>query len=170
MCVVLTEIKGMGCGRMRRIVVPVLVSLLVVLVVAGPVNAGMWCKADPVISLNGAVVDISVAIPLEYVLLVNGPVVYEVRTPKSVDRQVVFNDLGFGHGSEIVFTDGSGVVTDDQIPMRVRVHVPIDESKLAPGETVPAELTVIDPLGGIHVVEGTSERTDLKVTIQGNTL
>ncbi len=54
-----------------------------------------WCKSDPVVSLNGTLVDITVGIPLEYEPLVTGPVRIEVQTPESVERELVLSGPGF---------------------------------------------------------------------------
>jgi hypothetical protein len=156
---------------MRR-VASVLLAVLALVAFITPARADiMWCKTDPVITLNGAVVDISVAIPLEYVPLVNGPVRYEVKTPASTRRQLVVNDLGYnGYGSEVIFTNGNGTVQNGKIPTTVRVYVPIDESRLAPGDNVPAELTIIADDLSLVVTEGTSEMTAADTIIEESSL
>ncbi len=155
---------------MRRLLVPILVLLLVTLIPVPHAGAtAIWCKSDPVVRLNGTVVDMAIAIPLEYVLLVDGPVRYEIRTPRSTTRELLVTGPGFnGYGEEVVFTNGEGVVVDNQIPTRILVTVPIDESRLAPGEVVPTELTVVPAKGFPVVVQGTSDLTDVKLTILGS--
>ena len=55
----------------------VAVALVLLVGVATPAHAGVvWCKGDPVVVLGNVIVDISSAIPLEYVDDVNGPVRY----------------------------------------------------------------------------------------------
>ncbi len=154
---------------MRRLSLTTLLSILAVLVLALPANAGwLWCKSDPVISLNGTVVDIVVAIPVDYVPAVNGPTQYEIATPRGVERQLILNDIGYnGHGSEVVFTDGPGIVRDNQIDTTVSVYVPIDESTLAEGETVPLEMTITPTNGEQVTVMGTTDGTTVELTIIG---
>ncbi len=143
---------------MRRVFVKLVFIVFALVSWVAPASAALaWCKADPVVTLNGAIVDVSVAIPLEYVPLVNGPVHYEIYTPRSTKRQLIVNDLGYnGHGSKVIFKDGSGTVQDGHIPTTVRVHIPIDKERLAPGEVVPAELTLIADDLTLLVQQGTS--------------
>jgi len=154
---------------MRRFVVAVVVGALALVVDVAPASADLtWCKKDPVITLDGAVVDLSVAIPWEYVPLVNGPVRYEIQTPVVTKRHLILNDLGYnGYGSEVVFKDGSGTVQDGQVPTTVRVSIPIDKSRLAPGEVVPAELSVIADDVTLIVEDGTSSQLTIDTLITG---
>jgi hypothetical protein len=121
-----------------------------------------------VVTLNEAVVDISVAIPLEYVELVNGPVRYAISTPPGTARSVILNDAGYnGYGSDVVFTDLECAddphcgVDDGKISTTVRVEIPLDRKKLAPGEIVPAELSVI--------TTGDTVTTTVDVTVKDGT-
>lgn len=159
---------------MRRLfVMSVLLSILATLIVAQPAGATLWCKADPVVRLNGRLVDITIAIPVEYVPLVNGPVDYEIQTPNGTTRQVVVSDpVGFGKGTVIRFTNGGGAVKQGVFSTTVRVIVPIDQSKLGPGQTVATELTVLsrDDNGvalAIVVTTGTSTMTTATLEITG---
>lgn len=98
----------------------------------------------------------------------NGPIQYEIQTPMSTKRQVILNDVGYnGHGSKVIFKDGSGTVQDGQIPTTVRVYIPIDKQRLAPGEVVPAELTVIDDDVTVLVEQGTSSQLTVNTVITG---
>lgn len=152
-----------------RQMMSVVVALVMLVGLATPANAGVvWCKGDPVIVLNNVVVDISSAIPLEYVPYVNGPVRYEITTPASVNHYVLVNDLGYnGKGSEVVFLDSDAEMEEEHIPVSVRVTIPLDTSRLAPGEKVPAELSIIvDDLTLISVM-GTTDNTSTDVQING---
>jgi hypothetical protein len=145
-----------------------LLATVAALLLVFPVGATLWCKADPVVELNGTLVDVTIAIPLEYVPLVNGPVRYEVRTPVGTRRALVVADLGYnGHGTVIEFRDGGGVVRDGQVPTLIRVEVPIDASRLPQGQVVPTQLTVLPHNAGLVVVGGTSARTEAELTILG---
>lgn len=154
---------------MRRFAVCVVIVVGALLGLVAPASAALgWCRADPVVTLNNAIVDVSVAIPLEYTALVNGPIQYEIQTPMSTKRQVIVNDVGYnGHGSKVIFKDGSGTVQDGQIPTTIRVHIPIDKNHLAPGEVVPAELTVIADDVTLLVEQGTSSQLTVNTLITG---
>jgi hypothetical protein len=132
------------------------------------IEAGrLWCKADPVVTLDGRIVSITLAIPLEYLLLVDGPTIIEITTPPDVDRQLIVNDVGFLHGSIVTFKDGDGAVEDGQIPVKITASVSIDESRLAPGETVPMQITVLTDYLRYETVTGTTEKTTMKLVVYG---
>ena len=152
---------------MNRFSVCILLPLLLILSLALPARASWsWCKSDPVVMLHGRIVDIQVDIPLEYVPLVNGPTSFEIQRPKSIESAVLVSDLGYmGHGSKVHFTDGAGVMKENQFPTKIQVKVPIDKSRLADGEVVPAKVTVITDNAGPVVVEGTSDLTSARITI-----
>ncbi len=122
---------------------------------------------NPLVMLNGTVLDSSVAIPVEYVLLVNGPVAYTIQTPPSVTRDVLVADVGYGHGTTIMFTDGAGAVKDTTFPARIDVVIPIDEAQLTSDEVVPVELTVRAANADPVTVQGTSDGTTLRLSIHG---
>ena len=90
----------------RLLVVFTLISMVATLGFAQPVGATLWCKEDPVVRLNGTIVDITIAIALAYVPLVNGPVEYEVQTPNGSRLQIIFVDsVVFGNVTVIRFSD-----------------------------------------------------------------
>ena len=99
--------------RLRLLIVPLFLALALLV---QPAAAGrLWCKADPVVSLDQRLVSISVAIPAESLLAVNGPTSITIKAPPSVSRVLVVNDLGFmGYGTIVTFVDGGGPVKDDR--------------------------------------------------------
>jgi hypothetical protein len=151
----------------RLQVVGCVLLLMVASLLPTSASAGvLWCRADPVVSLNATVVDVWVEIPLQYVLLVDGPVVYTIETPSSVDTALVLNDPGYNlQGSEVVFEENDDLaVSGKEFETRFSVTVPIDESRLDPGETVPARLSILVLLGGKLVKLTTVEDTTDGVT------
>ncbi len=155
---------------MKPVTAATLLTFLAILVLALPGRAALtWCKSDPVVSLNGTLVDITVGIPLEYEPLVTGPVRIEVQTPESVERELVLSGPGFnGYGEEVRFSDNTGKVREKQFPATIKVRVPIDKPRLDPGESVPVEVTVLADNAPVPViVEGTSDMTALDITITG---
>ncbi len=116
--------------------------------------------------LNGAVVEFSIAILLEYVPLVNGPVVYEVTTPKEVERHLIVTDLGYnGYGTEVHFSDGNGIVQDGAFRTDVRVYIPIDTAHLGPRAVVPTELSILMDDLTVVSTSGTSQKTTAEVVV-----
>lgn len=146
-----------------------LVSVLVLAVGIQPVTAGkLWCAADPVVSLNQRLVDITVAIPADYLLLVNGPTSITIKTPRGVDGEVIINDLGFmGHGTVVTFVDGGGAIKENEFPVDIRVSVPVDTSGLPANETVPLQVMVTPDNQLPTTITGTSESTVVQLSVTG---
>jgi len=154
---------------LRSLRIPPLLVLLVLLATAHPVTAGvLWCKSDPIISLNGTLVDVTVDIPLDKVPLVIGPVAYTIQTPASVVRSVVLSDPGFNaKGITVRFTNRDGGIDGKRMLTTVKVTVPLDKTQLSAGTTVPARLTVFPHNGTPVVVEGTTDLTRVTLWITG---
>lgn len=130
------------------------------------VEAGrLWCKTDPVVTIDDRIVSITLAIPLDYLLTVDGPTVIEITIPESVDRQVIVNDVGFLRGSIVTFKDGGGV-KDGRIPVRIDASVSINRASLAPGEDVPLEITALTDGLMLKIVQGTTDGTTMKFDLQ----
>jgi len=127
----------------------------------------LWCKADPIVTLNDRVVSISLSIPIEYLLLVDGPTIIEITTPPGVDRQLIVNDVGFLHGSIVRFKDGEGTVDGRQIPVTITASVSINESLLEPGEIVPMEITLLTDYVLYQTALGTTEHTAMQLVVRG---
>ncbi|CAA9380825.1 MAG: hypothetical protein AVDCRST_MAG93-9160 [uncultured Chloroflexia bacterium] len=154
----------------RSRVVCCIVLTIVALLAPARASAGVtWCRADPVVSLNGTLVDVWVEIPLEYVHLVNGPVTYDIHTHSSVRRALILNDLGFNvRGSRVRFADHEDLIVEDrQFETTFSVHVPVNTSRLAPGEKIPARLSILVVLGDQVLELGTAMGTteSVKTTV-----
>jgi len=153
---------------MRRSKYVIVVVVLLALLAPSPVSASMWCRSDPVVSLNGTIVDISVDIPVEYILSVNGPVSYAIETPSNVAQTVVAYDVGYnGNGVQIHWTIGSASVDGKRIPTTISVVIPTDSAKRPPGTTIPARLNVFPHNGQPVTVEGTTDLTRIDLWIVG---
>ncbi len=155
---------------MRRFTLSLLFSVLAVLALALPVQAGWgWCMADPIVTLDGTQVQVLVAIPEEAAPLVNGPIDVEITTPRGTAREIVFLDAGFnGHGERVAFLDGgvrvAGSVGESggtSFSTKIRVTLPLSQAT-----TIPVEVTVILADAAPVVAVGTNEgvRVDLWLT------
>jgi hypothetical protein len=117
---------------MRHLIVSFCLALVAALTVVAPASAGRtWCFRDPVVNLAGHDVQVLVAIPAEYVHLVDGPIDVVFKTPSGMSRSVVFTDDGFnGFGETVSFVDAPRrpVNSQSDFTLSVRVTVPIDES------------------------------------------
>jgi hypothetical protein len=127
---------------LRRMILPVILASLAVALLAAPASAGRkWCLKDPIVSLNGSHLQLWIAIPEEYVYLVNGPIAVTYRVPRDVSRSVVLLDEGFnGYGETVAFVDGDAHVNPAGIfDVEIQVVVPIDE-QLAAGVIEPSAI------------------------------
>ena len=159
---------------MKRLAGSVTFALVALVMLVAPVSAGReWCAKDPIVTLNGSVAQILVAVPEEYVPAVNGPIDVRVTLPRAVVAEVTFLDSGFnGHGETVAFQPtGASVATDGSFVAGIRASVPVDQQVLRdlslPGGTVPVQVTVITN-GKTTVVEGHNNGTTVDVTVQGS--
>src|SRR5215210_2009671 len=119
---------------MRRFTVSMSLTIIAVLMLALPVAAGYrWCASDPIVTLNGAPVQIWVEIPDEFVAVVNGPIDVKVLTPLGVVPQVVFTDMGFnGYGERLQFSTNllQTIALDGSFTAQIKITVPVDQAML----------------------------------------
>lgn len=143
--------------------------IIIVASLAQPRSAeALWCQSDPVFSLNLTVVDITVAVPLEYVPYVSGAVRYTLQTPPSVARKLIVNDVGYNaHGVTVRFTNRIGGISGKKFLTTVIVTVPIDTTKLPTGTVVPTVLTVFPHNGTRLQVSGKAQSTVMTLWITG---
>ena len=156
---------------MRRLVTALLLQVLVLALLVAPAQAGVkWCDDDPIVRLNGTLVQILVAVPEEYVPLVNGKVSVEIQTPKGTKREVVYTEDGFnGYGETVSFSDLKGARSSwGKIPVQVIVRVPVNRSTLADGEDVPVRVRVIEQGEKAVVRYGTSDLTTSKLSVRSS--
>ena len=153
----------------KRFSTAFLMGLLALLIAAMPTLAGVtWCRADPIVRLNGTDVQIWVAVPAAYAPLVNGPIDVTVKTPSAVTREVVFLDAGFnGYGETVSFADIRDGTKGGAFDMKVAVRVPMDVSGLPPGTIVPVQVEVIPANGTATYFNGTIDLTSFTMKIQG---
>ena len=144
----------------RRWLVSGVIPILALLVLGGGVLAGGWCRADPIVELEGEEVQIWVAIPDQHQSKVNGPIDVEIAVPDGVSTEVTFLDAGFnGHGETVTFVEG-GKGRPDKFEAHISVSIPLDNPNLA----IPAEVEVIHA-GTSEFFSGTSSLTFAKVKV-----
>jgi len=130
----------------RRYLTAGVLGLLALLVFAMPAGAGVsWCRADPIVDLNGKRVQIWVAIPEQYTKKVTGPIEVEINVPNSVKRKLVFTDAGFnGYGEKVTFTTNNGtLMPGGSFWMTFAIRVPMNGF----WQNVPVEVEVVNPDG-----------------------
>ena len=108
-----------------------------------------------------------VAVPLEYQLLVNGPIEIKVQTPRGVSRELIFTDAGFnGHGETVQFGDNTAKVNaDGSFLTTIQVKVP---TALGAAIKVPVMVDVYAGAGNIaHFEFGSNNNTTFQILVQG---
>ncbi len=150
---------------MRRLFLCLSLAILATMLIASPASAGRrWCARDPIVILNGNVVQVWIAIPDASVQLVNGPVEVKFETPKGINRLITLTDDGFnGHGEVVSFSDNVSGIVDKrgEFPVRIRVSVPTDTAQatlLDMSPTFPIQITVIEG-NETHVFQGVNTGT-----------
>jgi hypothetical protein len=84
-----------------------------------------WCRSDPFIAIEGAVVDIFCTAPLEAPWYVTGPTEIVVSVPVGVSAALVVAGVGFGRGEVVHFEEKSRLKQlADGIELEVGVYVP----------------------------------------------
>jgi hypothetical protein len=143
---------------MRKLFVAIALGALAILVLATPAMAARtWCARDPIVRINGHDVQFWVAVPEEYVSLVNGPIDIQILTATPVDADVLFLDEGFnGYGEKVEFGPmrKGKVYSDGSFDIQINVKVPISDRKI---RKVPLQLTFT--IGGVAVTSTTSMST-----------
>jgi hypothetical protein len=146
-------IKMQGITSTRRHVAAGILGLVALLVFAVPAGAGVsWCRADPIVDLNGKRVQIWVAVPEQYVDKVTGPIDVQINVPSPVSREVVMLDSGFnGYGEKVSFTtNGGSLMPGGSFWMTVIVRVPMNGF----WQSVPVQVEVIHPNGETQYFNG----------------
>ncbi len=142
-----------------------LAPLLAVLGLALPAQAALWCKTDPIVRLGGTQVQILVSIPQEYTSRVSGPVEVEVNTPRSVKRELLSTDPGFGgYGESVTFGDLTLPVRGKTFPTAINVRVPVGGIA---AERVPVQVEVLPENGDPVVAVGTGALTSVELPVTG---
>ena len=127
-------------------------AMIAVLALTGSIFAAGWCRADPIVKINGEEVQVWVAIPANMQTAVNGPIQVQFGRPWNATTKVLYLDSGFnGHGERVTFFDGPSANPDGSMNIQVFVTVPVDASKLPSGVwDVPVKLEIVTDNGTTH--------------------
>jgi hypothetical protein len=66
-----------------------------------------WCRADPVLEIDGELADVFVDSVAKMLLAADGPVRLEIALPPGVTGRVLLSDAGFGRGYDIEVAEGN---------------------------------------------------------------
>ena len=156
----------------RKLITATCLGLLALLLIAMPAVAGVsWCRADPIVKLNGTEVQVWVSIDAEYEHLVTGPIRVTVFAPNKVSKEITFLDAGFnGHGEEVIFKNRGKVRDSGSFPVDIKVKVPLDMRQLSREyglNEVPVLVEIITGDGQVIDVEGNDHGVQTSLEIRG---
>jgi hypothetical protein len=109
-----------------------------------------WCRTDPIVIIDGAIVDIFVSAPLgdlvKAILTVTGPNKIVVTVPQGVKAWLLLSDLGFGRGNTVTFAQSPDLQrTADGVQVKVEVFVPAKGSFPVRVDFAPRILGILAP-------------------------
>lgn len=107
-------------------------ALIAVLVLVVPASAGRaWCRADPVLIVDGEVVDIQVSSNLKMYREASGPIDMIVTVRPGSSANVILQDFGFGHGYNIRIKESKQLKKG--VLARVEMRAPASQEGLPVG-------------------------------------
>ena len=133
---------------MKKFVSAAVLALLTLSVAAAPTSAGLgWCRSDPVLLIDGHIVDIWVTGPLLAPLKVTGPNQIVVTTPEGVDSYLILKTIGFGRGEKVTLKTSPELERTAQgVEVEVAVYVPARDSSMPVGiEFAPNIIGLLNP-------------------------
>jgi len=141
-------ILGLSC----RLPLTYVLSLVVIaFALAGNSSASgsvRWCRSDPVVVIDGYVVDIQVSVPIGQLLKVTGATEIVITTPPDIEVALATPGVGFGYGEHVTFRESpSKTVTGEGMEIRVKVLVPTSD------DSVPVLLQVSPAIVGLLAPE-----------------
>ncbi|MEZ4520526.1 MAG: hypothetical protein R3A46_02620 [Thermomicrobiales bacterium] len=143
-------------------------AMIAILALAGSTFAGGWCRADPIVEIDGEAVQIWVAIPENLQPAVNGPIQVIVSRPWNANSRVLMLDSGFnGHGERVTFFANNGRNRDGSMDIDVFVVVPINQQALPPGTWQAPVMVEIITAKGKTVAYGNNWWTSARVSVGG---
>lgn len=121
-----------------------------------------WCRTDPLISIDGELADIFVAVdaPIEMLAAASGPIAYVVTLPRGVRGRLIAKGVGFGHGERLEFRSSRRRKgRADRIDVHVSVRVPA-------AKDLPLWLEFAPRVVGILAPERKKGRTNKRVALK----
>jgi hypothetical protein len=112
------------------------------------VSAGpMWCRSDPLVLIDGYLVDIIVSIPLDDLSRVTGATRIEITTPPDVSVALASPGVGFGYGEDVSFRASPSLdVTRQGMEVRIKVLVPAKDNAVpVTVEVAPRLVDILSP-------------------------
>ncbi|MER3437815.1 MAG: hypothetical protein C4346_09645, partial [Chloroflexota bacterium] len=145
-----------------------LVILLSLWLTGIPASAGKgWCRSDPIVRVSGEDLQIWVAIPIDALPDVIGPIMIELIVPRGTINELVYVDEGFnGFGEAFQWVQGDhDVATDGSLTVTARVSLPIRN-----GRYVPMQVELIPENGVPSAVYAQTVGVEIDVTLQASSI
>jgi hypothetical protein len=105
-----------------------------------------WCRSDPLILIDGIIVDIFCTAPLTALLKVTGPTEIVITVPQGVKTTLLLAGIGFGRGEKVRFATSNDLTRNEEhIDVKVEVTVPAKEDLPIGVEFAPRILGILNP-------------------------
>jgi hypothetical protein len=138
----------LSCRLALTFVVSLVVMVFALAGNGGASASARWCRSDPVVVIDGYVVDIQVGVPIDQLLKVTGATEIVITTPPGVDVALATPGIGFGYGEHVTFRESPSMsVTAEGMEIRVKVLVPTSD------DSVPVLLQVSPGIVGLLAPE-----------------
>ncbi|HEX5165511.1 MAG TPA: hypothetical protein VFV93_08960 [Thermomicrobiales bacterium] len=159
--------------NVRRLVTAGSLGLLALMLLVMPAAAGVsWCRADPIVELNGTPIQVWVAVSAEHEHLVSGPIQVMVFTSDEVDTNTTYLDDGFnGYGEEVTFRRRNWKHNDESFPVEIKVKVPLDNRQVRREfgmRDIPILIEIITGDGQTISIEGRSSGASASMEVHGS--
>ena len=107
----------------------------------------MWCRSDPVVLIDGYLVDVFVSVPLDDLLRVTGTTRIEVSVPPGVSVALASPGVGFGYGEDVALRESPSLsVTRQGMEVRIKVFVPAaDDAVPVLVQVAPRLIDILSP-------------------------
>lgn len=119
-----------------------------------------WCRTDPLMLINGDLVDIFCTAPLSLLLSATGPTEIVVTVPKGIKAHLLLAGPGFGRGEKVRIEKSNELKAGKRrVDVQVDVFIPANDDLEVGVEFAPRLLGILDP----DIAEG---RTNSWVTLK----
>jgi hypothetical protein len=127
----MSQIRRHSSPLVRQIAAVALILTLLLGVTAQGAAAGRgWCRADPVIVVDGQAADVFISSDLKMLFSATGPIQMVVEIPNGSKGSLILNDFGYGYGYRISFVQASDLVRGGHTQVRIRAYAPAHDSSL----------------------------------------
>jgi hypothetical protein len=120
------------CSALVRqgVAVALILTVLLGVTAQGAAAGRGWCRADPVIMVDGQLADVFISSDFGMLASATGPIQMVVEIPNGSKGSLILNDFGYGYGYQVSFVHASDLVRGRHTQVRISAYAPADDSSL----------------------------------------